>query len=175
MSSRSRDLITPHGTRARSLPASTLSPSSNEDGLLKWPEKTAMAFMNKLKDTAEKSADNAWAIDVIKPEGYENLLHESIPPRQPQRRPSTTRRIHQPPRRPLAMRQRRQPQHLPSATEWRYRVAHSQILYKKTPGSTETDDAPKMPAFTDCNDLLLPVQTYQAYYPFQFQRFKEGL
>ena len=41
--------------------------------------------------------------------------------------------------------------------------------------STTTNDAPKTPDLTDCDDPLRSVQKYKAYFWIEIQRYQEGL
>ena len=41
--------------------------------------------------------------------------------------------------------------------------------------STTTNDAPKTPDLTDCDDPLRSVQKYKAYFRIEIQRYQEGL
>ena len=144
-------------------PAPTPPPSSHINGYGAGPDKPSFSFTSGIRDNSERHAYGLWAGEGTSPEGFKHLIPKPIVEDHPVVHSETE---------------------VPTAAPL-VPVVHNDTqvpapllpvpMQKEMLVSTTTNEAPKTPDLTDCDDPLRSVQKYKAYFRIEIQRYQEGL
>ena len=144
-------------------PAPTQPSSSHVDGAVTWPDKPSFLFMNGIRDDDERTTYGLWA-EGNSPQGYEHLLPKPIVEKDP----VLQSEAELPPATPLVPASQSETEAQPAAPLVPFVPIKTTVptslpavpLQKEMLVSTTTNDAPKAPDVTKCDDPLKVVHKY---------------